>query len=174
MAAENIPDHPELITDGRMQPTVREMLNSGTIIRGNKMDLTGQRFGMLTVVEKLSDVHRPDRQVVWRCRCDCGAFKDAVTSRLRSGNTKSCGCSRSRHRSDGPRAPRSSRSPKDADWMCALTISVYHSDLPKLCRFLQHAGLRGGGGASRKMRLPKGKLKYEEEKKHDAEHVADR
>ncbi len=59
-------------------------------------DLTGQRFGRLTVLSYLSpdDGLRvfPDRRREgrWLCRCDCGVEKYINTSNVR--NTKSCGC----------------------------------------------------------------------------------
>ena len=57
---------------------------------GNAMatsnDLTGKVFGRLTVVS------RKEEPSVWVCLCSCGATTEVVTSRLNSGNTKSCGC----------------------------------------------------------------------------------
>lgn len=52
-------------------------------------DISGQRFGMLTVVS-LSGFKGP--YSVWNCRCDCG--KDAIAQGhlLRRGSKKSCGC----------------------------------------------------------------------------------
>lgn len=54
-------------------------------------DLTGQRFGSLTVLEK-TEKRTSNRSVLWRCRCDCG--KEVLLGRnvLTSGNTTSCGC----------------------------------------------------------------------------------
>lgn len=55
-----------------------------------RIDLTGQRFGRLTVV---CEAGRDDRQqVVWKCVCDCGAETYSTTGTLRRGNKKSCGC----------------------------------------------------------------------------------
>jgi hypothetical protein len=55
------------------------------------IDLTGQRFGRLTVLESAP---RVDAYARWRCRCECGTLI-AVSSRdLRQGNVKSCGCLR--------------------------------------------------------------------------------
>lgn len=54
-------------------------------------DLTGQRFGSLTVLEQTDE--RRNRQVVWKCRCDCGNITYVVGQSLRSGHTKTCGCS---------------------------------------------------------------------------------
>lgn len=55
----------------------------------NFNDLTGQRFGRLTVIKR----HTPKGQKVrWLCKCDCGNEKDISAYELTSGNTKSCGC----------------------------------------------------------------------------------
>lgn len=57
----------------------------------NRKDLSGQRFGMLIVLEKLPSRLR---KVMWRCQCDCGAEADVRGSHLISGWNKSCGCNR--------------------------------------------------------------------------------
>lgn len=54
-------------------------------------DLTGNKYGMLTVTSK-TDERIYGRQVVWKCLCDCGNYKDVATNSLTQGNTKSCGC----------------------------------------------------------------------------------
>lgn len=58
------------------------------------MDLTGQRYGRLTVVEQAKTHVTPGGRNVymWRCVCDCGKESIVSTSALRSGDTKSCGC----------------------------------------------------------------------------------
>lgn len=56
-------------------------------------DLTGKRFGRLTVVERADDV--PDgkiKVVAWKCKCDCGNEIIVRACNLKSGFTKSCGC----------------------------------------------------------------------------------
>lgn len=57
-----------------------------------KMDLTGQRFGRLTVIKEIDQGEHKQRK--WLCRCDCG--KELITrqSSLRNGSTRSCGCLR--------------------------------------------------------------------------------
>lgn len=55
----------------------------------NLIDLTGMRFGRLTVIEKAED---KNKQIMWRCKCDCGNEKCVSSGNLRSGCTKSCGC----------------------------------------------------------------------------------
>jgi hypothetical protein len=60
---------------------------------GQLMDLTGQKFGRLTVIERFG--HDKQRNVTWRCKCECGNEKIVSTSTLNSGSTKSCGCIKS-------------------------------------------------------------------------------
>lgn len=54
-------------------------------------DLTGQKFGRLTVLEK--DVNSLKRSR-WICRCECGKIKYIYATLLKQGNTNSCGCLR--------------------------------------------------------------------------------
>lgn len=60
--------------------------------RGNRIDLTGKKFGKLKVIKETE--HLKGRR--WLCKCDCGNKKNIIvsTSMLRSGNKKSCGCLR--------------------------------------------------------------------------------
>lgn len=59
---------------------------------GKMIDLTGQRFGSLTVV-RFS--HKNSfQQAVWLCECDCGKETSVHSNNLRRGYTRSCGCVR--------------------------------------------------------------------------------
>ena len=55
------------------------------------IDLTGQRFGKLTVIERSDTI---DGVVFWLCRCDCGNKTKVRSQTLRRGQSKSCGCNR--------------------------------------------------------------------------------
>lgn len=57
----------------------------------NTVDLTGRRFGKLTVIKRSTEKHHTHR-VMWECRCDCGNVVNVVSSYLVHGETKSCGC----------------------------------------------------------------------------------
>lgn len=57
---------------------------------GKIKDLTGQKFGKLTVLEMTNE--RRNRQVVWKCKCDCGNITYVVGQALRNHHTQSCGC----------------------------------------------------------------------------------
>lgn len=56
-----------------------------------KIDLTGQRFGKLTVIEK-TDERTNSGSVIYKCKCDCGNIVNISSSGLRNKNTISCGC----------------------------------------------------------------------------------
>lgn len=57
------------------------------------IDLTGQRFGRLTVLEK--DENRKSKTgSYWVCKCDCGNIKSVRSASLREGAIRSCGCYR--------------------------------------------------------------------------------
>ena len=57
------------------------------------LNLTGARFGRLTVEEPLPQ-RGADRSVCWLCRCDCGSRVVATSNKLCTGHTQSCGCKR--------------------------------------------------------------------------------
>jgi len=53
-------------------------------------DLTGQKFGMLTVID-LAFINKNHR-AVWNCICDCGKTVQVSSHELLGNDTKSCGC----------------------------------------------------------------------------------
>lgn len=55
------------------------------------IDLTGERFGRLTVVERAEN---KNGCTMWKCKCDCGNEIMVDASCLKRGFTKSCGCLR--------------------------------------------------------------------------------
>ena len=70
----------------------------------------GATFGRLTVMHE-SGVDNAG-QVLWACRCKCGAIVVVRSYKLRSGHTTSCGCysrdrQREEHRRHGHRKPLS-------------------------------------------------------------------
>lgn len=54
-----------------------------------KLDLTGQRYGRLTVMGPAENI---GTRTAWLCQCDCGQEAVVKTHHLRCGHTKSCGC----------------------------------------------------------------------------------
>lgn len=60
---------------------------------GKVKDLTGQKFGKLTVVapNKVENGY-----MTWKCKCDCGGEIITSSNRLKTGRVKSCGCMRTK------------------------------------------------------------------------------
>lgn len=58
---------------------------------GKSIDLTGKRYGKLTVIEK-TDARDSAGCIMWKCRCDCGNEKKYSTNSLNRGLVTSCGC----------------------------------------------------------------------------------
>lgn len=56
-----------------------------------RKDLTGLRYGKLVVVEYLET---KNRNTYWKCKCDCGNYKNVYGFRLYNGTCTSCGCER--------------------------------------------------------------------------------
>ena len=61
-----------------------------------KIDLTGNCFGKLTVLEKANDYISPKgkKSHRWNCKCECGIIKTIAQSSLMYGSSTSCGCSK--------------------------------------------------------------------------------
>lgn len=55
------------------------------------IDLTGQRFGKLTVIERAKENTKAGK-ARWICKCDCGNECTVHGAQLRNRNQKSCGC----------------------------------------------------------------------------------
>jgi len=72
----------------------QNLRSGGTISCGchkyNFIDLTGKKFGRLTVIKRVgtSEYGQP----MWECQCDCGNTTETASQSLRNGVTKSCGC----------------------------------------------------------------------------------
>lgn len=56
------------------------------------IDLTGQRFGRLTVTRLVGKDKNQNR--IWECLCDCGNEVTVRAINLKQGGTTSCGCYR--------------------------------------------------------------------------------
>ena len=53
-------------------------------------DITGEKFGRLTVIRR--EGSNKYHAATWRCLCDCGNEVLAIGCHLRNGHTQSCGC----------------------------------------------------------------------------------
>ena len=61
---------------------------------GKLVDMTGKKFGRLTVIE-ICEERSHGGAARWHCKCGCGTVCIVNGANLRNGNSKSCGCRRS-------------------------------------------------------------------------------
>ena len=74
---------------------------------GKVKDITGQKFGRLTVIKFLRiEKHK----AIWLCKCECGNLTGVTISCLTNGNTKSCGCLRKERNIESHKTHGQSRS----------------------------------------------------------------
>lgn len=64
----------------------------GLKVMGKFKDLTGMKFGRLTVIERAEN--NKSGRTRWKCKCDCGVEIVVDGKHLRRGYVKSCGCFR--------------------------------------------------------------------------------
>lgn len=56
-----------------------------------RIEMIGKKFGRLTVLEECKERDKY-KYKVYKCQCDCGNIIYVNSNKLKSGNTKSCGC----------------------------------------------------------------------------------
>lgn len=89
-------------------------------------DITGQKFGRLTVLERVENYRTAAR---WKCICECGEISVVLGTGLRNGHTMSCGCLNSRNYIHG-QATRRNATNEYNSWSamkrrCGLKTTVY-------------------------------------------------
>src|SRR5258708_2810752 len=85
---------PRSCGDGRYEERQAE---AGGEMSGKRRDLTGERFGRLTVLAFAGNACEGKRQApvgMWMCRCECGTEKPIKGANLYRGLIQSCGCFR--------------------------------------------------------------------------------
>ncbi len=70
---------------------------------GKLVDMAGQRFGRLIVLERKENTRH--KKATWFCRCGCGQEKQVIGGDLQSGKTRSCGCLQQESRASHPPPP---------------------------------------------------------------------
>ena len=107
-------------------------------------DITGQRFGRLTVLKPTPE--RRYASVVWLCQCDCGQQVSVDGKNLRRGDTRSCGCGLSdRHDTIAPvlqRARELAESGRFERWQDIAHRLKYLERLARVRPTLSRASLR--------------------------------
>lgn len=102
------------------------------------IDLTGQRFGKLLVVERAENTLQG--QARWRCKCDCGNESIVRGADLRLGNTITCGC--------GAHERMTKMNYKHGATFRNKTSRLYNvwSGMKQRCNYEKHASYKYYGG----------------------------
>lgn len=127
------------------------------VVATPKIEVVGDRYGRLTVLEEVVRTNVKHRR--FKVRCDCGTVKEVEFSSLRSGGAVSCGCynrEASRMRSlkhglshtRGYRKERLARYKADKTkqtppWADIPTIRKFYQDCPDGCHVDHIVPLRG-------------------------------
>lgn len=80
----------ELVVGGTELRSGKRLDCGHHFVAWNFVDLTGKRFGRLTVIERAENYKGCQTQ--WKCKCDCGNETIVRAMYLKNGGTKSCGC----------------------------------------------------------------------------------
>jgi hypothetical protein len=92
-----------------------------------RIDITGQRFGMLKVIK---EAEGDGQSTWWLCLCDCGKYSTVRTLSLRSKKrgTKSCGCQQGADRRLRPYEALYRRMSRDAERLRALSVDITYDE----------------------------------------------
>jgi hypothetical protein len=117
-------------TDGKLSEE-----GGGAMPSGVRKDLSGLKFGMLTVIERC-EVKLPSYAYTWVCKCECGnsvirGISD-IRKSLKLGRNSNCGCHRSQHN----KTHGKSKTPEYHAWIAAI----------RRCTDPQYASYRNYGG----------------------------
>lgn len=82
--------------DLRHKNRQRRYCSNQCVLKNKPIDLTGQRFGRLTVIKIYDDKEHIYKNwgAKWVCKCDCGEETIVNSYDLRNGKVQSCGCLR--------------------------------------------------------------------------------
>lgn len=86
----------------------------------------GKEYGRLSIIKEVEQKKNRRR---FLCQCDCGNIKTIDLSKLRTGNTKSCGCLQSESRSISSRTHGLCHHPLYSVW-ASMKARCYNKNLP--------------------------------------------
>ena len=89
------------------------------------LDLTGQKYGMLTCLH-ITEL-RSGSSYKWVCRCDCGNLACVASNNLRTGHTSNCGCLTSKMRSENASTHGQSKTKEYKSW-CKMKARCLNPD----------------------------------------------
>lgn len=100
------------------------------------LDLTGQTFGLLTVLHQDGMIAK---RKAWRCVCACGTEKTVRSEYLRNGDTTSCGCRLRERQREGSVVHGHNRNNKPSP-----TYNTWRA-MKERCRLPSHPGYKNYG-----------------------------
>lgn len=71
--------------------------------KGGFKNITGQKYGRLTVIRYIPKNERTDIKKTWLCQCECGNYIELTASKIGTGHTTSCGCANKIYKHSCPR-----------------------------------------------------------------------
>jgi hypothetical protein len=106
-------------------------------IMGRFIDITGNRYGRLTVIQRCGT--SSDNRPQWLCKCDCGNTVVVRGYQLKHGRTKSCGC----YHREMARTQAKAKAKHNLS-----NTRIYHiwKDMLKRCYSEKHRGYKHYGG----------------------------
>lgn len=107
---------------------------------GKFIDLTGKRFGRLTVLERAPN---HGKRTMWLCCCDCNTQKVVSSDELKSGKTQSCGCL---HREISSKVLRRMRNEQNADGRSKTRLYKIWKGMKERCYRKTNADYNRYGG----------------------------
>jgi len=107
-------------------------------IKTTLIDLTGKRFGRLTVLSRAENAGNMSR---WLCECDCGNQTIVYGNNLRRGYTQSCGCYR--HECENARNALLKKHGQTPKRLYQIWSSMHTRCNNPHCRSYKHYGGRG-------------------------------
>lgn len=117
---------------------LRSVMCPKGITSANFKDLTGQRFGRLTVIRRAPRGYKGKTHAFWVCDCDCGQTSIVDGVKLRSGHTRSCGCFEQESRGVAQKTHGMSKTNDYAIWV-KICRRCYNPN----CKEYPHYGGRG-------------------------------
>ena len=105
-------------------------------MRGTFKDLTGTKFGRLTVTKRLPN--NKFNMIVWECLCDCGNIHNVSANCLLQKQTFSCGCQKKESVSKACKTHGKSRTKLHKVWISMRGRCNNHND-----KNYNHYGDRG-------------------------------
>lgn len=107
---------------------------------GKFIDITGQKFGRLTVI-KLEEIRTTNygKRAMWRCKCDCGKEVVVYSYSIRKGKTVSCGC----YNKEIVKKMRTKHNEAQRTQLYNVWTGMKDRCLNKNCKAYEHYGGRG-------------------------------